>query len=281
LRFQEAEDLIRQSLSLTPETNRFGIAFGLGFLGEVQLLTGRFAEVEATILDCIAIFEDLGWRVWAVRRSIVLARARLHAGEYRAARILAEEVVSLAREVGWGRGVSYAKLVLGEVALVEADFAQAYRTLQESLLGLEEFADEPWDVNQSAWLGLAARGLERRPEAWQHLASALDWTSRHQRFMELMVALAGIALLTADEGEAERATELYALASRYPFVANSHWFEDVVGRHIAAVAATLHPQVAAAAQERGRGRDLVATVGELLVELGRNASPPLCGESPA
>jgi hypothetical protein len=75
--------------------------------------------------------------------------------------------------------------------------------------------------------------------------------------------------------------ELYALASRYPFVANSHWFEDVVGRHIGAVTATLHPQVAAAAQERGRGRDLVATVGELLVELGRNASPLLCGELPA
>ncbi len=269
LRFQEGEDLIQQSLSLTPETNRFGIAYGLGVLGEVQLLTGRFAEVEATILECIAIFEDLGWRVWAVRRSIVLARARLHAGEYRAARILAEEVVSLAQDVGWGRGVSYAKLVLGEVALVEADYAQAYRMLQESLLGLKEFSDEPWDVDQSAWLGLAARGLERRPEAWQHFASALDWASRHRRFMELMVALAGIALLLTDEGQVERAVDLYALASRYPFVTKSRWFEDVVGRHIAAVAGTLPAELVAVLEERGRTRDLESTTTELRAELHR------------
>ena len=103
--------------------------------------------------------------------------------------------------------------------------------------------------------------------------------------MELMVALAGIALLLADEGEAplsrgqaERAVELYALASRYPSVANSRWFEDVVGRQIAAVAANLPPQVAVAARARGRGRDLEATVGELSVELGQHLTPPLGGE---
>jgi hypothetical protein len=62
--------------------------------------------------------------------------------------------------------------------------------------------------------------------------------------------------------------ELYALASRYPVVANSQWYEDVAGKQIAAVAATLPPDVVAAAQERGRARDLEATVAELLAELG-------------
>ena len=51
-------------------------------------------------------------------------------------------------------------------------------------------------------------------------------------------------------------------------VAKSRWFEDVSGQHIAAVAATLLPEVVAAAQERGRARDLEATVAELLVEFG-------------
>jgi hypothetical protein len=60
----------------------------------------------------------------------------------------------------------------------------------------------------------------------------------------------------------------YALASRYPRVANSRWFEDIAGRHLAAVAATLLPDVVSAAQERGRARDLEATVAELLIELG-------------
>ena len=37
-------------------------------------------------------------------------------------------------------------------------------------------------------------------------------------------------------------------------MANSRWFEDVVGRHIAAAVATL-PAEAAAAQERGRTKN--------------------------
>lgn len=50
-------------------------------------------------------------------------------------------------------------------------------------------------------------------------------------------------------------------------MANSRFWEDVVGKHIAAAAATLPPEVTAAAQERGRARDLWATVEELLTEL--------------
>jgi hypothetical protein len=77
-----------------------------------------------------------------------------------------------------------------------------------------------------------------------------------------------VALLMAEQGQAERAVEIYALASRYPYVANSRWYEDLVGQRIAAVAATLPPEVVAAAQERGRARDLWTTVEELAVELG-------------
>ena len=67
--------------------------------------------------------------------------------------------------------------------------------------------------------------------------------------------------------ETERAVELYALAARYPYISNSRWFEDVVGREVRAAAETLAPEVRAAAEERGRARDLDATVEELLAEL--------------
>jgi hypothetical protein len=56
-------------------------------------------------------------------------------------------------------------------------------------------------------------------------------------------------------------------------VANSRAFEDTFGRHIAAVAATLPPEMIAAAQERGRARDLWATMEELLEELGEQMDP--------
>jgi predicted anti-sigma-YlaC factor YlaD len=76
-----------------------------------------------------------------------------------------------------------------------------------------------------------------------------------------------IALFLANRGEVERAVELYALACRYPYVANARLWEDIAGKHIAAAAKTLPPEVVEAAQARGRARDLEATVRELLCEL--------------
>jgi hypothetical protein len=158
-------------------------------------------------------------------------------------------------------------VVLTEVALVEAGYAQAYSLLQESQAHAREYANQPWDVHHSTWLGLAARGLERRDEAWHHLASALERAGKGPHFLELMTVLAGIALLLADEGHIGRAVELYALASRYSFVANSRWFEDVAGSQITALAANLPEAAVTAARQRGRARDLMATVEELLTEL--------------
>ncbi|NIV34906.1 MAG: AAA family ATPase [Anaerolineae bacterium] len=265
-RFQEAEDLIRQSLTLAPETNRHGTAYGLASLSGVQLLTGRFVEAETTSTQGIAFWEDLGLRVWILRVSFVLARARLHAGEYRAARDQADAMVSLGLEISWVRGVIYGKIVLGEVALARSAFAQSYRILQKSRSHLKQFADDSWDVNQSAWLGLAARGLERAPEAWRHLSTALEWAGRNHQFYELMVALAGIALLLADAGKAEQAVEVYACASSHPFVANSQWFEDVAGAEVSTVAAQLPPKVAQVAFARGQAADPWQVAKELMLQ---------------
>jgi tetratricopeptide (TPR) repeat protein len=265
-RFREAEDLIRQGLSVAPETNRFGIAYGLGQLCGLQLRAGHFAEAETTALDAIAAWEDVGLRAWVVRTSIVMAEARLHMGAYPEVRVLAEEAVSRARQTGFVTGVSKVQIVLGEVLLAEAALPQAYAALQESLKDLAEISDDPRDAHPSAWIGLAARGLDQRQEAWQHLAVALAWASRRRKFRELMVTLAGIALLLADQGEVERAVELYALASRYPFVGGSQWFEDVAGKRIAEAAATLPPEAAEEARKRGRARDLEAAVDEMLAE---------------
>jgi hypothetical protein len=75
------------------------------------------------------------------------------------------------------------------------------------------------------------------------------------------------ARLLAEQGEAKPAVEAYAFASRCPYITNSHWYQDLVGRHMEGIIAALPPEVAAAAQARGRARDPWATVQELLAEL--------------
>jgi hypothetical protein len=106
------------------------------------------------------------------------------------------------------------------------------------------------------------------PQARQHIYEALQTAADIRSFMTSLMVLTQVVLLLTVQGEKELAVELYALASRYPAVTNSRAAEDLVGRHIVAVATTLPPEVVAAAKERGQARDLDATVKELLVELG-------------
>ena len=84
-----------------------------------------------------------------------------------------------------------------------------------------------------------------------------------------MIVLPSVALYLAEVGQPERAVEIYALASTWSCIADSVWYQDVFGQSLAGIAASLPPEVVAAAQERGRARDLEATVQELLLELER------------
>ncbi|MCP4515964.1 MAG: tetratricopeptide repeat protein, partial [Delftia sp.] len=163
--------------------------------------------------------------------------------------------------------VGYYTRLMGMVALTEKAHAEAEGLLRESVAAFREIKQYFEMATSLADLGIAARGLAKHAQARQHLCEALRTGAEIGALPVLITSLPTIALLLADQGEGEQAVELYALASRYPHVANSRWFEDVVGQHIAAVAAALPPEVVAAAQERGWACNLQATVAGLLVEL--------------
>jgi hypothetical protein len=86
-------------------------------------------------------------------------------------------------------------------------------------------------------------------------------------FMPVMYALPTAALLLADQGAADRAVEVHACASRYGFVANSRWFEDVAGQQIGAAATSLPQEAVQAARDRGQALDWKAMAAELLARL--------------
>jgi hypothetical protein len=113
---------------------------------------------------------------------------------------------------------------------------------------------------------VAARNLGQLDLSKQHRDEALRTFIKTRAVLSVGRVMGMTALLLADAGETERAVEVYALALRHATVENSRWLDDVFGRHIAAVAATLPADVVATAQERGRARDLDVTVAELLTE---------------
>jgi tetratricopeptide (TPR) repeat protein len=219
--------------------------------------------------EALTLCKDVGEQRYLVWVLADLGAARLHQGKYEEARTRAQNCLTPAREMGVGSFFSIGRplRLLGSVALAEEAYAEAQGWFQESLAAYREMG-ERGELNWAlAVAACAARGLGDLRQAREHLIEALQ-TAPDSGFVELLYALPAVALLLVEQGEVERAVELYALVSRYPYVANSRWFADVAGKHIAAVAATLPPEVVAAAQERGRARDLWETAAELVVELG-------------
>jgi tetratricopeptide (TPR) repeat protein len=235
-------------------------------LGEVLFDLGKFAEGCLLMEESRAIFDDLDHGNLAFA-TVVLGEAKAYLGQYEQAWALGQRGLTLYRLLSQPWGIGFSHYVLGLTAVAQEAYAEAHHLLEKSVSALREIGNRENTSWAFAVLGYAARGLGQLPQGRQHLCEALQMATGIGAFRPFVLGLSAAALLLADQGEVARAVEMYALASRNPFVANSRWFEDVAGRRIAAVAATLPPKVVAVAQARGRARDLDAAVAELLEEL--------------
>ena len=157
--------------------------------------------------------------------------------------------------------------MLGSTALAMKAYADA-RTFYRKVIVIVRGVGQR-DALSAHLVGLAAAylGLGEQRQAQECIREALPLAAGARAVIVRVYALLGVALLRADQGEGEQAVELHALGSRYPEAASGRFFPDVFGAKIAAVAASLPPEVVAAAQERGRARDLGETIAELLAEL--------------
>ncbi len=266
----EGERLVREGITIYQEIGeRVRMVHGLNIAGLGLLSLGKFAETHAFLEKSVALSDDLGRS--DPFTNMLLGGAKVHLGQYEQGRAWGQTVLNAAQ--GFDRSsIGFPLIVLGWVALAREAYPEAQRLFQEG-------ADACRDVEQRellswvlAFLGYADRGLGQFVRAGRHLLQALQMAIDIQSFVGSVFTLPGIALLLADLGQKERAVELYALASRYPVVANSRWFTDVIGRRIATVTAGLPPDIVAAAEERGRARDLEATMKELLTELEESLS---------
>ena len=267
-RLEEGEGLARKGITILEEMGDWAsVASGLTEFGGALLALGKYAEAHSLLKEGLATYTDLGFRRYIAFSNSALGFSKKHLGQYEDARVQGQMGLALSREIGLPYGIGYSCILLGCVALVGEAYAEAQQLLEESVTVFRETGER----NELSWalatLGVVAHRLGQLTPAERHLYEALWTAAEIGAFVPLMFALPGIALLLADQGKVERAVELYALASRYPYVGNSRWFEDVFGRHIAVVAATLPPEVVTAAQARGRARDPGATAAEMLEEL--------------
>jgi tetratricopeptide (TPR) repeat protein len=204
---------------------------------------------------------------------LALGVEAMHRGSYEEARPAARSALAVSKASGDREVFASSHMALGRLALAAGAYGEAHEWLQRSIALYEQVGRMYWIAGEALVAQVyAARGLGQPAQARGHLGEVFHLLIDTRNFTTALHSLPAAALLWMDAGEVERAVELYALASSYPFVANSRWFEDVAGREISAAAETLPPEVVACAQERGQSRDLWATVQELLEELG--GSPP-------
>ena len=264
-RSEEGGHLLEESgLTGQGPSSRYLFARWLYTLGRILSLQGRFDEAHTRLEEGVSVSGEMGYRLGTVLSNAWSGFSRTHLGLYGGARVQGQAALDLAREDGMQWGVGFSLLVLGASALAERVYEKAQRLCQEGAAVARDAGLRHEAAWASASLAYAARGLGDPGQARGHLCEALRSATEAQHFVPLIYALAAAALLLADEGQTERAVELYALASRYAFVSNSRWFEDVAGKQIAAAEGSLPPEVVAAAQERGRARDLWETARELM-----------------
>jgi tetratricopeptide (TPR) repeat protein len=265
----EGEQLVRESIAIYKEIgDRGSMAYGFYIAGMALMTLGAFDEAHALLGENVAVFKDMG--AHSDIADVMQSCAKVHMGQYEQGRAQAEAGLNVAQEISNSLNVGFALIVLGWGALVRKAHTEAQTLFQESADVCQSVGHQDMLGWALAFLGYADRELGQIAQAREHLHQALQIAADIQSFSGLLFTLSGIALLLVSLGHEERAIELYGLASCHPAVANSRWFADVVGQPIAAVAAELPPDAVAAAEERGRARDLEATVAELLAELEEN-----------
>jgi predicted ATPase/DNA-binding SARP family transcriptional activator len=265
---EECERLAREALQIHRDTqNRLGIGKGLHHLACTLITQGRFDEASPMLEESVAIGRDLGTLILFCQANQALGWNETNRGRYPKAQVHFQESLAVAERMEDSGQVAWGLLGRAQLELVWENYAEALRLLEASVDLSRRGGDRAQEGLALAHLARAALGLDDLVRAHEGAHSALRAAVETGSWYSIVAAIPGTALLLARRGQVVRAIELYSLASRFPRVGNSRYWEDVAGRYIAAVGDTLPDGAIAAARERGRARDLHATVQELLRDL--------------
>jgi tetratricopeptide (TPR) repeat protein len=267
----EGVRLFQQSIAIRETLrDRVGVANGLYSLGICLSYLGELEQARAALERTISIDEELGVPTRVAK--LGLAHVKILMGQYAAAQAEIEAFLPLDPSVGLETMRGMASAHLGMLALAEGAYAEARRRCVDSAAAFRQIERVDLLGVALACLARAEWGLGEGDLARRHLAEALQIGLEKGSVISLITALAAAALLLADEGAVERAVALYAMVAYLTSLVRSSWVEDVLGQHIAAAAAALPPEVAAAARERGRAQDAGKAAAALLAELSDGQS---------
>jgi len=264
----KTERYLSESMNISEELNdQQTLGTTLDFVGFLYTFRGEFKAAHQTFSHAVTITEDLGHTEDVAESSIYIARTENFLGKYHDAfeRLLQIKKYSELENNLWIFGLWL--LESGRSLLGEGDCKAACESMQASIELFRRRGDMTYMTSTIPTLIIPLYRLGGYSGMIDVMQEALQLNAKIRRPLSYIQAFPALALLKLAEGRAEKAIEYYAYAASYPYIANSQWYQDLVGRHIEDAAESLSPEVVAAAQERGQKLDPEKVIQELLLEM--------------
>ena len=271
-RYDEAEQRLLVGIGAARLNSSHLLAYGLIKLQKVCFFWGRFEKVAILLAEDQLLNEESGYTWGVVRNSICRGLLHLHEGRYTEPYLEGKKALSLGQKHGLDHFVCDALTLMAQAQMAMGNYRLVKEHLRESdgLCPSRRAGGQTFVAGNHFYWAIVEAALGQDSAARQHLRSELISAVHRKDELNLANVLAGIAFFQATKNEAGSALEYYTLAQQHPFIANSRWFADVVGKRVAAASATLSSEAALLAATRGETMDMWETavfLREWLAEL--------------
>ena len=260
-------ELTRESVPLLEEVGEpVRVCDAHLLVGASLAYAGRYAESCEALEETLAEVNELGVRDLQANVLGSLGWVEVNLGEYERARSHLDTGIRVAGEANYLFPAASCWGHLARIAMVEGKYVEAERLLRDAMAVWEKNACYEFVVLGQGWRAYLLHRSGDSVGARRSIVEALRWTATHESYHALVDTISSAAAVLLAEGDHVRAIEVYEMACTFPYIANSRWHEDVIGRLVAQAAGSLPAAVVSAAKERGRARDVQATLQELLAE---------------
>jgi tetratricopeptide (TPR) repeat protein len=240
-------------------------ARSLRIMDDLYIIEGCFDLALVTRQKMMQQYQKLGDLAGIGLQHTQLGEAYYHLGDYENAEIQSRQALVVLEDRDYPFEQAFARYQLGMILLVRDQAAEASELFQDLIQAYQDYRRQDGVGSAYAGLALALYKLGDFKTAWEYAITALKLLSEYQHFFWLFYALGTTALLLAQRKEEIQAFEVYCMISRYNFVANSKWFQDVFGKYINEnLAYSLPVEVVEEVRERAESMDVWGAVSDLL-----------------
>lgn len=258
---EEANTYERQARELSRRSgNKFALGRALGSQGLMALYEDNKAQATSDLQEAITTRSEVGDHSGVAMSLTSLSQASFLRGAFLEAKLRAEESLELATNINSLSPKALALGLLGWLASIEEAYSEAWELSRESL----SLAPDPNTFIAHFGLAMAACGLEDYAAAREHIQTLLTSGSPWHSTLGLVSCLPVLAILYANQNEAERAVEVLALALTHP-TSLTGWMEKwmLLKRWQTKLETDLGPERYEAAWERGTKLELKTVISDV------------------